>query len=108
MTERPVYQRSGCCMPGCRRWSTRFEHEWLCGEHWRLVPRTLKAYRTKRLKQLDARLRKASTLRRQAASSIAGDPGERAVSRARNAWRRTEALIWRRMKRAAIERAAGL
>jgi len=45
--------KTSCCVPGCRRWSTKFKHEWLCGDHWRLVDRRLKVYRTKRLKRLN-------------------------------------------------------
>jgi hypothetical protein len=29
-----------CIVPGCRRTTTRCEFdEWLCGEHWRLLPK---------------------------------------------------------------------
>lgn len=75
------YPRTSCIVPFCPRTSTLFPNEWACGDHWRLVDRSLKAFRTRHLKHL-----------------------ERTASRRR--WSTAEALIWRRMKRQAIERAA--
>jgi hypothetical protein len=46
-------ERSSCIVPFCRRWSTKFPGEWLCGEHWRGVDRALKRLRTKLHKRLD-------------------------------------------------------
>lgn len=79
MSER--HPRMPCCVPFCGRGSTTFPPGWefLCANHWRLVDRELKLLRTK------ARRRRGS--------------GER--------YWRLEGLIWRRMKRQAIERAAG-
>lgn len=79
MSER--YPRLPCAVPYCRRGSTRFPPGWefLCGIHWRLVDKALKRLRTKaRRKREGAR------------------------------YNRLEALIWRKMKRQAIERAAGI
>jgi hypothetical protein len=83
MTERARYPRTSCIVPFCRRTSTLFKHERVCAEHWRLVDRDLKRFRTRHLK----RLGRARNLRR---------------------WHAAEALIWRRMKRQAIERATGV
>lgn len=81
MADRPRYPRTGCVVPFCRRTSTLFPSEWICGDHWRLVDRSLKMFRTKRLK---------------------------AAQRNRKRWERLERATWRRMKRQAIERALGL
>lgn len=106
-----------CCVPGCRRRSSKFKEEWLCGDHWRLVDRRLKTFRTKRLRQLYRRWEKADAACRAREAEI---PGVKAVdddllwslamarSRASRRWRRAEALIWTRMKGQAIERAAGI
>ncbi len=42
MTERPIYPKSTCCAPGCPRWSRMYPGEWLCGRHWKMVPRRLR------------------------------------------------------------------
>lgn len=81
MTDRPRYPRTACCVPFCRRTSTLFPHEWVCGDHWRLVDRSLKLVRTRLLH------------------------GRRNLPQRR--WRKLEGLIWSRMKRQAIARAAG-
>lgn len=75
--------RMACQVPGCRR--TRGQRkgeppltpttEWICGDHWRMVPRELRRL-----------LFTARRRRRQ----------------------RLHALAWRRAKRAAVERAAGI
>lgn len=114
-----TYPRSQCCVPGCRRWSTRFRLEWLCGDHWRLVGMALKRFRTKRLRPLYRVWEQAKVLRlafQQRLRDGLEDGGQdsdlwRLVHiemQAERRWRRSEALIWRRMKRRAIERAAGL
>ena len=59
MPERPTYEKSSCCVPFCRRTSRRFKGEWICADHWKLVPRTLKAFRTKRLKDVGREWEKA-------------------------------------------------
>lgn len=87
MSERQRYPRSGCCVPFCRRTSTLFRDEWICGEHWRLVDRDLKRLRTRLLIRFKRR------------------PQTMAV---RRAWLRIEQATWRRMKRQAIERATGI
>ena len=75
-----IYPRIGCAVPFCRRGSRTFQPGWefLCATHWRLVDRELKRLRT-RVKR----------------------------SRRGDRYARFEALIWRRMKQQAIERAAG-
>ena len=104
MSERTVRLRSSCYVPGCWRWSTRFEGDWLCAEHWRLVPRELKYLRTALRRRWRRRLAKA-----EAQHGAAGAKGTwLALRRAGCAWNRGEDAVWRRMKRAAVERAAGL
>lgn len=89
---KPRYPRTSCCVPFCRRTSTLFRDEWVCGEHWRLVDRSLKRLRSTLRRRWVKRWR-AAQYRRRVDLNIA--------------WRRVEAAIWRRMKRQAIERAAG-
>lgn len=84
MTSLAIHPKTNCVVIGCRRTSKCFPHEWLCGEHWRLVDRPLKTFRTRYLKRLAGK-----------------QPSPQR-------WRNCESLIWRRMKRQAIERAAGL
>lgn len=84
------YERRPCEVPFCRRTSTRWPDEWLCCDHWRLVDRSLKLYRTRRLKQL----------RQRAEQTLEWKDWMRL--------RRASHLIWRRMKRQAIERALGI
>ena len=70
-----------CSVPGCRRWSRKFKGEFLCGAHWRMVPRRLKRRRS----WIVQRWKK--------------DP--------RRAWRyaRLEFRVWEQMKRAATREA---
>jgi hypothetical protein len=91
-------------MPGCRRWSRRFSDEWLCVDHWRLVPRDLKLLRTTLIRRWRRRLEKTEAIWRveQALAS------RLAFTSVRAPYRRGERAVWRRMKRAAIERAAGI
>jgi hypothetical protein len=87
---RPRYPRSCCSVPFCRRTTTTFPpgHEWVCGEHWRLVDRALKTIRARLVRRWKRNGRWARY-----------QPGD-AVDRTLDA-------LWRRMKRQAIERAAG-
>jgi hypothetical protein len=82
------HDRIGCCVPFCRR--TRKNElgfsEWICGDHWREIP---KPYR-----RTWGRLRR--TLRR------GYSPAEIPALEARRY------RLWSRVKRAAIERAVGL
>lgn len=109
MAERPRYPRSGCLVPFCRRTSTLFEREWLCADHWKLVPRELKRFRTQRLKAAYRAWEKAA-----AALDLANQKGEGAreayfrQSRANRRWHGIERGTWRRMKRIAVEKATGL
>lgn len=84
---RPRYPRSRCCVPFCRRTSTLFPSEWICGEHWRLVDRDLKRVRTRLMARFKRRRKTMAAYR---------------------AWERVERATWRRMKRQAIERATGI
>lgn len=110
---RPRYPRSSCIVPFCRRTSTRFRDEWVCGEHWRLVDRSLKRFRSQRLRKA-ARLfdRYEAEHAALVAAFVTGSdhmPLVIAANRqlwARDRWRRIEAATWRRMKDQAITRAA--
>lgn len=102
-------------MPFCRRTSTLFPGEWICGEHWRLVDRSLKRLRTRLLKRARAAWQKrhGATLAAQADLRIGGL--ESAVWEAvhfeiaaENRLVRLEASTWRRIKAQAAERAAGV
>ena len=125
MTARPRYPRSTCCVIGCRRTSTLFQGEWVCGDHWRLIDRSLKTIRTK----LNCRWKKRwETARAQVdwargvtAFNATPTPDSYwpediqrelsmalALRQADRAWRRGHAGIWRRMKRQATERALGI
>lgn len=86
-----------CCVPFCRR--TRADDgdfvEWMCGDHYRLVDRRLKTLR--------------SRIRRRCEKIVRGADYRRGwvhlrVTRAHH----TDNLLWDRMKRQAIERAAGI
>jgi hypothetical protein len=117
--------RLRCAVPGCRRTRGQRKGEppisegekWLCGPHWKLIDRRLKAYRTKRLRMIyrvwemanaacEARLAEIAPAR--AADDDVAWGLAAARSKAARRWRRTKDLIWRRMTRQAIERAAGI
>ena len=113
---RPRFARSNCCVPFCRRTSTLFRGEWLCGDHWRLVDRSLKTFRTRRLKVAYRAVEKADDLsviterefnEGRVSRSTLDDHlafAERTYAR----WGRLERATWARMKRQAIQRAGGL
>lgn len=97
MAERRTYPKSTCCVPGCPRWSRKFPHEWLCGRHWKMVPRR---YR-RALNKVWARLTEIYLT-----NQPDGPHGA-----ARVAWERAEVLgdrLWSHATRAAILREAGL
>lgn len=97
MIQRHRFPRSTCCVFGCRRTSTKYRGEWVCGPHYRLVDTALKRTRIR----LRARHRKAFA----AAQRAADGP---AVERICSAWDRMENAVWRRMMRQATERALGI
>jgi hypothetical protein len=112
VTARERYPRSRCCVPFCRRTSTLFPHEWVCGEHWRGVERSLNRFRTKRLKEIGRAIEAAHAATAVAQAALAAGGSEDAVwwavdveGRLRRRWRRVERSTWARMKRQAIERA---
>lgn len=97
--------RTACCVPFCRRTrglrkgETALPSEWVCGEHWRMVPkhnrvRLTRAYRWYRRRFGDN------------GPHIypAGSPNRLAAVRYGRHWRR----CWERCKRAAIEAAGGV
>jgi hypothetical protein len=102
-------------VPFCRRTSTHFKNEWLCGDHWRLVDRQLKRFRTKRLAVVWRLVERYEAETRAAQAAFAAGGRELPIwiwanrsADQRGRWRRLEAAIWRRMKRQAIERAMGI
>ena len=124
MTARPRYPRSSCCVIGCRRTSTLFPGEWICGEHWRMVDREIKRLRTKVLKRrgrecaaADARVEAARAAltanmptpdRYRPEDLTALDLAQRQRAGARRAYRANAAMFWNRIKRQATERALGI
>lgn len=109
MTERKSYPRSKCVVPFCRRTSTRFAGEWICGDHWRMVPRDQKLLRTRIRRRMKKRWEKLKAIR----DACANDTKEQWMAHRRfiavdALWTKVEDAIWRRMKKAAIERATGL
>lgn len=89
MTERPKYPRTGCVVPFCRRTSTLFQGEWICGEHWRCVSPHLR----RRHHKLARAYRKADAAQRYGRANRLIGLFER---------------NWARIKRHAIERAGGI
>jgi hypothetical protein len=110
---RPRYPRSSCIVPFCRRTSTLFSGEWVCADHWRLVDRGLKRFRTKRLRAIRRLADKYEALMRAAQARLPEAEEEvwRWADRGalqRRRWRTVERITWARMKRQAIERACGV
>lgn len=109
MAERPTYPKSSCCVPFCRRTSRRFKEEWICGEHWKLVPQSLKRFRTRRLKEIDRAGQKAGPdLDAANERGVGAKEAYFRLQRIEARWLRVERATWRRMKRIAIERATGI
>lgn len=96
MAERARYERSCCCVLGCRRWSTLFPAEWMCAEHWKMLP---KAWRTV--------LRRSWRRERDAQQALAG-PTWPATRPAYNRRCRAADRLWARAKRHVTLKAAGL
>lgn len=88
MNEKP-YPRTGCVVPFCRHETTTMPGEWICAEHWRLVPRGMK----------DVRRRLLARWKRRGLWTA----GRKGALRSRVLDR-----LWKRMKDAAIARAMGL
>lgn len=76
--------RLHCCVPFCRRTTARFQPptEWICGRHWQLV--------SKDKRRVYGRRKRAWRRYHHENDGIAAD------------------RIWSRLKREAIERAAGV
>lgn len=92
--------RLSCCVPFCKR--TRKADgstEWLCGNHWPLVPAKLR-----RLKSLAERRYKRRYANRSFWTFPAGSPDRLGAVRLDRLCNR----LWERCKKAAIERAAGI
>ena len=126
--------RLHCLVPGCRR--TRGQRrgeepitgdeEWICAVHWKLVPRELKTLRTKSRRRWDREVAIAEFAEQRARAVFDEDMKSRGdgtfrqelyeahykadetLRRARWARWRAWRGIWGRMKRAAVEGAAGI
>lgn len=87
--EGSVTDRISCVVPFCRRTTKRLweTQEWVCGIHWRLVPREMRQ-RLFKYRRLVNRM------------FTRGVPNQRAKAR--------ESDQWEKCKSAAIERAAGI
>src|SRR5262249_21584816 len=92
-------ERTYCCVPYCRHTSRKFTSEWICGEHWRGVPKASR----RRLSMVRRRYR-----RRFGDNGFweypAGSPDRLPAVRLDRLWR----WCWERCKRIAIERGVGL
>jgi hypothetical protein len=89
-------KRICCCVPGCKRSTARFESgEIICAKHYRLVD--------KKLKKLRARIRARDRRNHQPGRIITALIALR-ILRAEQ----TDAMIWERIKKQAIERAMGI
>lgn len=93
-------ERLNCCIPFCRRTTRNDEgySEWVCGKHWQAVPKTMRRIYIRARRVVDRRYRWDYWA--EPAGSEARIGGHRAVQRTLR--------LWRRCKRAAIERAGGL
>lgn len=87
-----------CVIPGCDHSSKQqwLNHEWICGSHWRAVPARLR----QRRHNTRSALRRRGEVRRE-------EIGGRYVALTDRA-RRIEALVWSKLKAAALAGAAGL
>lgn len=94
MTERARYPRVGCCVPFCRRGSTKWPipYELLCGDHYRMSDKALRVKRARVRRKL-ARLGELDTTSCKSLTDRAA---------------RIDRLFWERIKRQAIERALGI
>ncbi len=97
MTQRPRYARVACCVPFCRRGSTRWPppYELLCGDHYRLADKSLRRAR------MSVRRRLVKLGEWEVGSD--GSNGHAVSARAR----RLDELFWAKIKRQAITRAGG-
>lgn len=111
-------------MPFCRRTSTLYEREWMCGDHWRMTRRADRLFYPKHMRLLYRRWERLNVLADAAMArfeasvlpdgrflmadldeATAADKARRLA--AAKFWR-TDALMWARLKRQAIERATGI
>lgn len=90
------HPKSGCCIPGCARWSRKFppDQEWVCGRHWR--------YGRKAIKRALLKL-----WRRQDDVWSFSEP-TLAQRMERRRMRILSARLWSHLKRSIITREAGL
>lgn len=98
-------ERMHCLVPGCRhtrgirKGETRLPGEWICGDHWRLVPRYLRARRTSLWRRYRLRLGDVSYW-----EYPSGSPNRLLGVRLM----RLEGMAWDACKRKAVERAMGI
>ncbi len=95
--------RLSCCVPYCRCTTKRNVSEWICGKHWRLVPRKLRSdYASAK------RIARRLVARKPAYREWWAYPGGSSNRLAAVALRRRLDRLWDRCKTAAIEGAAGI
>jgi hypothetical protein len=96
-----------------------FKGEWICGDHWRLVDRGLKAAYRKQLRKLAKRYEKAAAFAASAETASVGSDHtseayhrawdtHRKMGRARRRYWAADGIFWFRIKRQATERASGI
>lgn len=102
--------RLRCCVPFCNRTRgqrkgedpIREGEEWICHEHWRAVPRKMKAFKRR------AKAKWKRAVGRRDALTGMDDPNYEPVMAELFAAKVRSKWIWQRCKRAAIERAMGI
>lgn len=97
--------RISCCVPHCRRTRANTEgwDSWICGEHWRLVPKKMRAVKNRNAREIRSAIAKNPLV----AEYWKMPPGAPERIAAVRLWN-THDRIWSRCKRAAIEKGMGI
>ena len=95
--------RLKCCVPFCRRTTKQDCGEWICGPHWRAVPRAARADLFAAKRELRKMLL-AVPMAREYWKLSPGSPGR---LRAVRAWRAHDGA-WEACKKSAVENAFGI
>lgn len=94
--------RTPCCIPFCRRTTAHPFKEWICGDHWKLIPPRMKK-RHRVAQRLAERAGERFNEQYSAQHGFTDRQLARAVATARLA-----SQIWTRCKAAAIEASGGI
>ena len=94
MNSHPRYPRVNCCVPFCKRGSTKWPvpYELLCGDHYRMADKALRMKRARVRRKL-AKLGEFDTMNFRCLSDRAA---------------RIDGLFWSKIRRQATERALGI